>query len=160
MWYIKENAKGILPQLDLTKVIRSFGAVRPNLRSVGDENFSDFYIGNPAPGFFSLIGIKTPGLTCADELGKYIAEKIAAYLGAEMNAAFNPWRKKIAKYDGQIICQCEQITRGEIIEAIKRGAVTIDGVKRRVGAGMGTCQGSRCVYVIEQLLEENLHGTF
>ncbi|MBQ3119601.1 MAG: (2Fe-2S)-binding protein, partial [Peptococcaceae bacterium] len=57
-------------------------------------------------------------------------------------------------------CQCEQITRGEIIEAIKRGAVTIDGVKRRVGAGMGTCQGSRCAYVIEQLLEENLHGTF
>ena len=160
MRYIKENAKGILPQLDLTKVIRSFGAVRPNLRSVGDENFSDFYIGNPAPGFFSLIGIKTPGLTCADELGKYIAEKIAAYLDAEMNAAFNPWRKKIAKYDGQIICQCEQITRGEIIEAIKRGAVTIDGVKRRVGAGMGTCQGSRCAYVIEQLLEENLHGTF
>ena len=46
MRYIKENAKGILPQLDLTKVIRSFGAVRPNLRSVGDENFSDFYIGN------------------------------------------------------------------------------------------------------------------
>ena len=52
-----------------------------------------------------------------------------------------------------------KITKAEIIEAIRRGAVTVDGVKRRVGSGMGRCQGSRCTYAIEKLLEEIGHGT-
>ena len=155
---LKETVKAVLPQVDYTKVIRSFGAVRPNLRSADGRNISDFYIGNPAPNFYSLIGVKTPGLTCADELARYIAEKIADYLQAETNSAFHPIRKQIAKTDGQIICRCEQITKGEIIEAIKRGATTIDGVKHRVGTGMGRCQGSRCAYVIERLLEDEAHG--
>ena len=155
---IKDTVKDILPHVDSENVIRSFGAVRPNLRGKNGENISDFYIGNPAPDFYSFIGVKTPGLTCADELGRYVAEKIAAYLHAEKNSAFSPVRKRIGKTDGQIICQCEQITKGEIIEAIKRGAKTVDGIKRRVGTGMGRCQGSRCAYAIERLLEEEIHG--
>ena len=155
---IKDTVKDILPHVDSENVIRSFGAVRPNLRGKNGENISDFYIGNPAPDFYSFIGVKTPGLTCADELGRYVAEKIAAYLHAEKNSAFSPVRKRIGKNDGQIICQCEQITKGEIIEAIKRGAKTVDGIKRRVGTGMGRCQGSRCAYAIERLLEEEIHG--
>lgn len=155
---IKDTVKDILPHVDSENVIRSFGAVRPNLRGKNGENISDFYIGNPAPDFYSFIGVKTPGLTCADELGRSVAEKIAAYLHAEKNSAFSPVRKRIGKNDGQIICQCEQITKGEIIEAIKRGAKTIDGIKRRVGTGMGRCQGSRCTYAIERLLEEEIHG--
>jgi glycerol-3-phosphate dehydrogenase len=155
---LKNTVKAVLPQVDTTKVIRSFGAVRPNLRGRNGENISDFYIGNPAPDFYSLIGVKTPGLTCADALGRSVAEKVAVYLHAEENTAFSPVRKGIAKTDGQIICQCEQITKGEIIEAIKRGATTVDSIKRRVGTGMGRCQGSRCTYAIERLLEEEIHG--
>jgi len=149
----------LLPEVQLEKVIRSFGAVRPNPRRTGGESLNDYCIENPAPGFYSLIGIKTPGLTCADELGRLLAEKAAAYLGAEENKDFDPHRKGICVKDNEIICQCEQITRSEIIEAIRRGASTVDGVKRRVGSGMGRCQGSRCAYEIEKLLEEYRNGT-
>jgi len=152
--------EALLPQVDLTKVIRSFGAVRPNPYLENGESIHDFCIENPTPGFYSLIGIKTPGLTCANELGQHLAEKAAAFLQAEKNKSFNPKRKGICEKDNEIICQCEQITRAEIIEAIHRGATTVDGVKRRVGSGMGRCQGSRCTLKIEKLLEEYGHGTF
>ena len=149
----------LLPDVQLAKVIRSFGAVRPNPHRATGESLNDYCIENPAPGFYSLIGIKTPGLTCANELGLLLAQKAAAYLGAEENTGFDPKRKAISKQDNEIICQCEKITRNEIIEAIHRGATTVDGVKRRVGTGMGRCQGSRCTYKIEKLLEEYGHGT-
>ncbi len=152
-------AKALLPEVQLDKVIRSFGAVRPNPRRDSGESIHDYCIENPAPGFYSLIGIKTPGLTCANELGLLLAEKAARYLGADKNQHFDPRRKAISEKDNEIICLCEQISRAQIIEAIRRGATTADGVKRRVGSGMGRCQGSRCTYQIEKLLEEYGHGT-
>ena len=151
-------AKELLPDAETSKVIRSFGAVRPNPYTESGESVHDFCIENPAPGFYSLIGIKTPGLTCANELGLHLAEKAAAFLQAEKNEEFDPERKGIWEKDNEIICQCEQITRAEIIEAIRRGATTVDGVKRRVGSGMGWCQGSRCTLKIEKLLEEYHDG--
>ena len=147
--------KELLPEAELHQIIRSFGAVRPNPYKENGENIPDFSIENPAPGFYSLIGIKTPGLTCANELGLFLAEKAAAYLKAEKNQRFDPHRSAIPKTGGQeIICQCEGISKGEIVEAIRRGAKTVDGVKRRVGSGMGRCQGSRCSNAIERILEE------
>ena len=146
-------------QLDLTNVIRSFGAVRPNPYQDDGASLHDFPILNPAPGFYSLVGIKTPGLTCANELGRYLAQKAAVYLGAQENPAFDPKRRAITQQDDEIICQCQQITKAEILEAVARGATTVDGVKRRVGSGMGRCQGSRCRRKIEKLLEDAKHGT-
>ena len=56
---------------------------------------------------------------------------------------------------GEIVCHCRQVSRGEIKEAIRRGATTLDGVKRRTGAGMGRCQGARCLLpVLETLAAE------
>ena len=153
------GAGELLPQVETDKVIRSFGAVRPNPYMENGESIHDFCIENPAPGFYSLIGIKTPGLTAANELGMHLAKAAAAYLRAEKNPGFDPKRKAIGEGDNEIICQCEQITRAQIIEAIRRGATTVDGVKRRVGSGMGRCQGSRCTYEIEKLLEEYRNGT-
>lgn len=149
----------LLPNADTSMVIRSFGAVRPNPYLENGESLHDFCIENPAPGFYSLIGIKTPGLTCANELGLYLAEQAATFLQAEKNRSFNPTRKGISEKSNEIICQCGRISRAEIIEAIRRGATTVDGVKRRVGSGMGRCQGSRCSLKIEKLLEEYGHGT-
>ena len=57
---------------------------------------------------------------------------------------------------GQIICRCEQISEGEIIEAIHRGARSLDGVKRRVRAGMGRCQGGFCAPRVMEILEREL----
>jgi len=130
-------------------------------------------IEHPDPGFWSLIGIKTPGLTCADELGRYVANKLSAELGAEKNPVFDPCRSGIrrardlplseraalvrenAAY-GEIVCHCEGVTKAEILEAIRRGAVSEDGVKRRVGTGMGHCQGSRCERAVMELLAKEL----
>ena len=156
---LRSSVRELLPEVDLTQVIRSFGAVRPNPRTESGESLHDFCIENPAPGFYSLIGIKTPGLTCANELGLHLAEQAARYLNAEENLNFNPIRHVEATEDYEIICQCQQITRGQILDAIARGATTVDGVKRRVGAGMGRCQGMRCRREVEKMLEDAKHGT-
>ena len=155
---IYEGTKQLLPEADLKKVIRSFGAVRPNPHKADGSSLPDFCIENPAPGFYSLIGIKTPGLTASNELGLHLAIKAAAYLEAEENPRFDPTRKAIPRTGGEIICQCEGITRSEILEAIRRGATTVKGVKYRLGAGLGRCQGSRCSYEIQKMLEEYGHG--
>ena len=152
------SAKELLPDLEMDKVIRSFGAVRPNPYVENGDSLHDFCIENPSPGFYSLIGIKTPGLTASGELGLHLAKIAAEYLSAEQNPGFDPHRRAISEPDNEIICQCQKITRAEIIEAIRRGAGSVDGVKRRVGSGMGRCQGSRCTYEILRLLEEYGHG--
>lgn len=157
---LESAARELLPALDTSQIIRSFAAVRPNSYRKNGESLHDFCIEKPAPGFYSLIGIKTPGLTCADQLGQYLAAQTAKYLQAEPGPDFDPHRAAIPKTDDQeIVCQCEGITRSEILEATRRGACTVDGVKRRVGSGMGRCQGSRCIFAIERLLEETRHGT-
>lgn len=155
---LHDATKNLLPHVQLSQVIRSFGAVRPNPFVENGDSLHDFCIENPAPGFYSLIGIKTPGLTASGELGLLLARRAAEYLGAEPNPGFDPHRKAITEQDHEIICQCQKITRAQIVEAIRRGASTVDGVKRRVGSGMGRCQGSRCTHEIERLLEEYGHG--
>ena len=149
----------LLPQLDTTAVIRSFGAVRPNPQRGDVSSLHDFCIEQLAPDFISFIGIKTPGLTCANELGMYAAEVLAQALKAVPNLDFDPIRRISSTRDDQIICQCRNITRGDVLQAIRRGATTLDGVKHRAGTGMGPCQGSRCAWEIEKLLEEYSHGT-
>ena len=171
--FVRERAARVLPGLDLRDTIRSFAAVRPNPQRPDGSGIGSFVIEHPGPAFWSLIGIKTPGLTCADELGRYLAEHVAAELGAEENPDFDPHRAGIRKARdlelseraalvrenpdyGEILCHCEDITKAEILEAIRRGAVSVDGVKRRVGAGMGRCQGSRCTRAVMELMAEAL----
>ena len=179
---VRQLAGQVLPKLDLGGVIRSFAAVRPNPHELSFKNgelvpsfksINSFVIEHPGPGFWSLIGIKTPGLTCADQLGKYLADQAAEYLNAGKNGDFRENRKAIERARGlrfqerqalveadadygEILCHCEDITKAEIIEAIRRGAVTVDGVKRRTGATMGYCQGSRCQQKIVELLAREL----
>lgn len=156
---LHQDSGELLPNLDFGKIIRSFGAVRPNPHRESGESIHDYSVENPGPGFYSLIGIKTPGLTCANELGLHLAQRVAEFLHADANPGFVPERQGIHEKDNEIICHCEKISRAEIIEAIRRGAATVDAVKRRVGSGMGRCQGSRCTYKIEKLLEECGYGT-
>lgn len=152
---IREGAARLLPSLDFHKVIRSFGAIRVNPETADGKDVRDFCILRPAKTFWSLMGVKTPGLTCANELGMLLASDCAAILNAALNPDFVPERKAIRPaQDSPVVCQCEQIRQADVIEAIRRGAVTFDGVKHRVGCGMGRCQGSRCRYEIECLIKE------
>ena len=125
------------------------GTYVPDGSSIGS-----FCIERPAENFISLMGIKTPGITCANQLGEYLAKETAAYLQAGRNDSFDPIRTGIPKGNDEILCQCEQISKAEVLEAIRRGAKTLDSIKRRVGSGMGRCQGSRCSYEIRRILEE------
>lgn len=163
MAFLREDALRILPKLDLGMTIRSFGAIRPNPHRVllkdgtyvpDGSSIGSFCIERPAENFISLMGIKTPGITCANQLGEYLAKETAAYLQAGRNDSFDPIRTGIPKGNDEILCQCEQISKAEVLEAIRRGAKTLDGIKRRVGSGMGRCQGSRCSYEIRRILEE------
>ena len=66
-----------------------------------------------------------------------------------------PARRALVQADpayGRVICRCEDVTEGEILHAIRQGAVTLDGVKRRVGAGLGRCQGGWCMDRVLELL--------
>lgn len=171
--FVRERAGRVLPSLDLKETIRSFAAVRPNPQRADGSSIGSFVIENPGPGFWSLIGIKTPGLSCAEELGRFVAEKAAAYLGASPNGRFDGHRSGIAKAHsmnrearnaailsdpdyGEVVCCCEDITKAEALEAVRRGAATLDGVKRRTGAMMGRCQGSRCQQKLIALLAQEL----
>ena len=181
--FLRTRAARILPGLDLSQTIRSFGAVRPNpfyVRRVGGSwvreagNIHSFTIQNPRPRFWSLLGIKTPGLTCADGLGSHMAALVAQALGRRApDPAFDPVRpapvrvkelsfearaaliRKNPAY-GKILCRCGEITEGEVLDAIARGAVTLDGVKRRAGTGLGRCQGSVCAGKVMDLLSRAL----
>ena len=171
--FVRRQLRELLPDLRADSVIRSFAAARPNPQRPDGSSIGSFVIEHPAHAFWSLIGIKTPGLTCADELGLYLAEKIAAELDADENTAFVPRRngipgvrglefaqrkelvQKNADY-GEILCPCEEVTKAEVLEAIRRGACTVDAVKRRVGTGMGRCQGARCQQKIIAILSQEL----
>ena len=170
----------IVPALDLGQVIRSFGAERPNPYYVREERGVwlpeargiNSFIMLSERGLVSLIGVKTPGLTCAKALGDYAAEALLAFLGgAPKKTGFDPARRAIpnprrmdeaaraafvaANPDyGRIVCRCRGVSEGEVREAIARGAVSVDGVKRRTGAGMGRCQGGYCLQRVLALLAQ------
>ena len=166
---VRTLAKKLIPNLNLEDTIRSFAAVRPIPQYADGRRINSFVVEHPAPGFWSLIGIRTPGMTCAHELGLHIAGQLSFELSAQPNPAFDPvrkgipcvhglpfeQRKQLAKESpdfGEVVCICEDVTKGEILEAIRRGAITVDGVKRRVHTGMGRCQGARCQQRIVELL--------
>ncbi len=174
----------VVPDLPLEETIRAFAGLRPDpfaVRQEGgqwvptDRSIHSFTV-LEEEGLISLVGIKTPGLTCAAALGEHAASLAARHLGGPgRNVAFSPERRGIrrahalseAERDaliqqdpayGTVVCRCRDITLGEVREAVRRGAVTVDGVKRRTGAGMGRCQGARCMQAVAEVLaqEQNI----
>ena len=144
--------------------------------TLSDRSVSDFsIIEAEGEAFISFIGVKTPGLTCANELGRYAADRIAEKLDALPNENYDPRRlaqirvnempfnerEALVRRDpayGRIVCRCRGVTEGEVLDAIRAapGAVTLDGVKHRAGTGLGRCQGGFCTqHVLELLAQVN-----
>jgi len=153
------------------KIIRYFAGLRP------EPTGGDFIIKchNDIPGFIDVAGMRSPGLTSAPA----IAYKVLEFLRSAIGVNFKPkegwkaYRRRITRFSeltldkrkrlvkeepryGRIICVDEMVTKMEIIEAIRRGATTIDGVKFRTRACMGICQGSSCTYKIALILSREL----
>lgn len=155
--------------------ITSFAGLRAHL--VTDSGEKDFVIGEvaDAKGFFDVAGIESPGLSCAPALGKYVAELVNAAYPVEMKTDYIETRKGIPNMAlasdeerkaliaenpayANVICRCELVTEGEIVDAIRRpvGATTLDGVKRRTRAGMGRCQAGFCSPKTVEILAREL----
>ncbi len=167
--HIRDMAVQMVPALDLRLNIRNYAGVRANSIE------QDFFIGMSALNFLDLAAIKSPGLTCAPSIARLAADLLEE-AGLPMRKK-NLWEggrrvirfKEIPEEErgqfvkdnplyGRVICRCETITEGEIVEAMKREIppVSIDGVKRRAGTGMGRCQGGFCgPRVLEILARES-----
>ena len=150
---IRQKAAEMVQNLPWHQVITSFSGLRAH------EAGHEFVIGEvkDAPGFIDCAGIESPGLTSSPAVGKMVAAIIFAKENPAENPDFIPTRKKEHTPRGRIVCRCEMVTEGEIVDAIHRplGAKTLDGVKRRTRAGMGRCQsGFCCVRVMEIIAKE------
>ena len=153
--------------LPIRQVITSFAGLRAH------EDGHEFVIGEipEMPGFFDCAAIESPGLTSSPAIGKMVAEEVSTKLGLAKKASWNGKRKgvldpkKLSREEytalikkepayGNVICRCETVTEGEILDAIHRplGARSLDGVKRRTRAGMGRCQGGFCSPRVMEIL--------
>ena len=164
---IKEKAKDLVDYIDYSKQLKQFAGNR----TVGEVH--DFVIAEDLPHFINLVGIQSPGLTSAPAIALYVADLIK---DKKLNPNFNPYlkkqvhlknlneeeRNKLIKANpnyGQIICRCEQISKGEVLDAIHRtcGATSIKGIKKRTRAGFGKCQGGFCGEIVLNMLAQELH---
>ncbi|MEW9094850.1 MAG: NAD(P)/FAD-dependent oxidoreductase [Clostridiaceae bacterium] len=172
MAYVKESANRACKNIPFNKVITSFAGLR------AEATGGDFIIkeSEEAKGFINVAGMKSPGLSAAPAVAKYIVEVIREIAGnLDEKEDFNPRRREIIRFDelsdeekaevikrypryGRVICRCENITEGEIVDVINRkvGATTVDGVKRRARPGMGRCQGGFCGPRVMEILAREL----
>lgn len=172
--HIIRTAKENMKDIPLGKTITSFCG----LRAVGDSG--DFIIHAPKKGFINVAGIESPGLSASPAIAEYVAELLKEQ-GARfvVNETYQPTRKPAHRFReatmeeknqiirqkpayGRVICRCETVTEGEIVEVIHQnpGARDIDGVKRRTRSGMGRCQGGFCLPYVAEILARELKIPF
>lgn len=164
-----ETARLSIKDFNVKKALTTFAGIRAS-SSTGDFIIEE----SKVKGFINVAGIESPGLTSSPA----IAEKVAGILenaGLELvkKESFNPYRKPVivrkdenfqGKIDDEdpsknIICRCEQVTEAEIVDCIHRGIplTSVDAVKRRVRAGMGTCQGNFCRPRVKALIAKEMN---
>lgn len=169
---VLDTGEKSVPGLPVSGILTTFSGLRPKIKD------GDFYIKEDAshPGVIHLVGIDSPGLTAAPAIARYVADMVNEIHPLTADHLFQPIRKRIPMFTamtkdeknalikekpayGKIICKCELITEGEIIEAIHRplGARSIDSIKRRTRATLGGCQGLGCLYPISKILSRELN---
>ncbi len=155
-----------VPSLNKRFVITQFSGLRAHSQG------GDFIIGESSQkGFYNVAGIESPGLTSAPAIGVHVADEVADMLSLSKKENFKEKRKgiphfatmtdeerealiKINPLYGKIVCKCEVVTEGEIVDSINRpvGAKDVDGVKLRTRAGMGKCQSGFCMEKVMEII--------
>lgn len=155
---VVRSARRLVPSVSPQDVIASFSGLRPDLDS------GDFYIAESGtvPGLIHVAGIQSPGLTAAPAIGEYVKDILKAAgcrltEKSAMSPAPQPVSRTRLKDDdelrrdweadpdaGQVVCRCETVTKAEIVEAVRQGHKTLDGIKFSCRAGAGRCQGAFC----------------
>ncbi len=166
---VLEQAYRLVDAIPMQHLIRQFAG----LRAYHESN--DFVINQPIFGFINLLGMQSPGLASAPatslEVEAMIKEKINLIPKVNYQKTRRPLyrlnkktlaeRSELIKQNPQfanMICRCEQVSEGEIVDAIHRncGARTIKGVKKRVRPGFGKCQGGFCEPLVMKILAREL----
>ena len=166
---VRALASEQVSRIDFSKVITSF----TGLRATGSTG--DFVIGMPVPNFLNLGGIESPGLSSAPAIAEYVVtllREAGCHLSPrdDFNGRRRPMhffsslsrdeKNKLIKERPEyahVVCRCETVTEGEILDAIRTNPrpTDVDGVKRRTRASMGRCQGGFCTpYIIDLLARE------
>lgn len=155
--FIRETALKSVPSIAFRENIRNFTGIRAN------STINDFIIEFAAEHFLDLAGIKSPGLSAAPAIAKMAEEMLIEngleavekekFIDKRTHIVFKhlsaPVKNQVIYQNpayGRVICRCETITEGEIIAALNSPIppVSLDGIKRRAGSGMGRCQGGFC----------------
>ena len=168
---ILDKSKKSLEELPVARILNTFSGIRPKTKE------GDFIIEEveDAKNFINVIGIDSPGLTAAPAIGVYVVNMIKERLDLVEKKNFKKTREKIVRFAelsleeknklikekpayGHMVCKCEFVTEGEIVEAIHRPikALTVDAIKRRTRASMGGCQGVGCTLPISKILSREL----
>ena len=170
---VLSGAQKTVPDLSKRDIIREFAGLRPAIKETGD-----FLIeaSDEVPGFINVAGIQSPGLASAPAIAEMVVDIVEDELeGLTEDPSFDPNYQGPPKFRhmsheeqaelveedddyGQIICRCETVTKGEILDAIREpvGARTVNAVKRRVRPGSGRCQGGFCEPKVVNLLAQEL----
>ncbi len=169
---LKDSAAKLFKNIPYAETIRTFTGVRAN------PDIDDFIIEESKinSGLFIVAGIMSPGLASSPAIGEYVSDLIKDKLNLPENKNFNKNRRAtpslfnlgIEKYNelikkdntfGKMVCRCEKISEGQIIDIIHRncGATTIKGVKKRLRPGFGKCQGSFCQEEVAKILARELN---
>ncbi|MCL5260687.1 MAG: FAD-dependent oxidoreductase [Gammaproteobacteria bacterium] len=165
--FVTEMAKKSVPNFEMRKVITSFAGNRAT-PSTGDFIVEE----SEVKGFINVAGIESPGLTAAPAIAVAVCE-IMRESGMTLlpNEKFNPERKpyktianmsaeeleELIKKEpayGRVVCRCETVSEGEILDALQRSIPinSLDAIKRRTRAGMGRCQSGFCTPKIMEII--------
>ncbi len=166
---VRKNASKLVKNIPFNYIIREFSGLRAT------SSTHDFVI-NENDNFINLGGIESPGLASAPAISKEAVRLVNEKLHLEVNNDFNPFRRKVIRLKkmsesernelikndktfGHIVCRCEGVSEGEVIDCIRRnaGARTIKGVKKRCRPGFGKCQGGFCEPLIVEILCRELN---
>lgn len=169
--YVREMVSQLTTKVPFREQITEFSGLR------AEPDGGDFIIdwSKSVSGFYNVAGIKSPGLSSAPAIAERVLEAVVETLSPEEKTDFNPVRRPRVKLEdlnddelqaliekdpryGRIICRCEMISEGEIVDAIHRaaGGRTINGIKRRVRPGAGRCQGGFCGPRVLEILAREL----
>ena len=171
--YVWNEASKLVEKLPPRRgIIRSFAGMRIEPKPKPDFIVKAY---DEVLGFINAAGMRSPGFTSAPAIAEYIAKLLRDRdVKLVRKKKWNPFRRDIRSFReagwnererliennslyGRIICQCELVTEAEILEAIRRGATTLDGVKFRTRAMSGDCQGSFCLHRIAEILSRELN---
>jgi glycerol-3-phosphate dehydrogenase len=160
------HAKHMMPAISRHDIITAFSGLRPAI----DGNDFFIAISGKAPRLIQVAGIQSPGLTASPAIAEYVKVLLKkAGLRLTEKEEFEPKLLKVitartqspesmdalVRKDpsfGNIVCRCETVSEAEIVEAIRKGHTTLDGIKFYTRSGMGRCQGGFCTYKILKIL--------